>query len=110
LAELAAEKARIGARLAQLNARKTYVNTLLPLAQANSAETQSFVETLQKAEANGLVRSKTLQELMAARVQASERHLSLQAEQSSLHHRDRGHPGCLQAGLGCLCRSAKNIQ
>jgi len=84
LADLAAEKARMGARLAQLEARKTYVKTLLPLATASNAQTQAFVETLEKAEANGLVRNRTLQEMMTARVQASERLFSLQAEQSSL--------------------------
>src|SRR5262245_18211994 len=84
LAELAAEKARIGSRVAQLEGRKTVVTTLLPLAEASAAEAQAFLGKVQNAGANGLAVSKTLAELTAARVQASERFLSLKAEQGSL--------------------------
>src|SRR5262245_15624344 len=84
LAELAAEKARIGSRVAQLEGRKTVVTTLLPLAEASAAEAQAFLGKVQNAGANGLAVSKTLAELTAASVQASDRFLSLKAEQGSL--------------------------
>lgn len=84
LSDLAAEKARMSSRLAQLEARKTVVHTILPLAEANSAQAESFFGTIEKAGANGLAVSKTLQEMASARMQASERFLSLQAEQASL--------------------------
>jgi multidrug resistance efflux pump len=84
LAELAAEKARIGSRAAQLAARKSVVATLLPIAEEHAAQAKDFLSTLQKAGANGLAVSKTLQEMMAAHVQASDRLLSLKAEQGSL--------------------------
>jgi multidrug resistance efflux pump len=84
LAELAAEKARISSRLAQLNARKGVVTTLMPLAEQNVTQTEGFLNALQKAGTNGLTVSKNLQEMTSASVQASERHLSLKAEQGSL--------------------------
>jgi multidrug resistance efflux pump len=84
LAELAAEKARIGGRVAQLEGRRTVVTTLLPLAQSSAAEAEAFLGKVQNAGANGLAVSKTLVEITAASVQASERSLSLKAEQVSL--------------------------
>ncbi len=84
LTDLAGEKARMSSRLAQLEARKTVVNTILPLAEANSVQAESFLGTIEKAGANGLAVSKTLQEMTSARMQASERFLSLKAEQASL--------------------------
>ena len=54
LAELAAEKARISSRIAQLNARKGVVTTLTPLAEQNVTQTEGFLNALQKAGANGL--------------------------------------------------------
>jgi multidrug resistance efflux pump len=84
LAELAAEKARIGGRVAQLEGRRTVVTTLLPLAESSAAEAQAFLAKVQNAGANGLAVSKTLVDIMAASVQASERSLSLKAEEVSL--------------------------
>jgi multidrug resistance efflux pump len=84
LAELAAEKARIGGRVAQLEGRRAVVTTLLPLAESSAAEAQAFLGKVQSAGANGLAVSKTLVDIMAASVQASERSLSLKAEQVSL--------------------------
>ena len=84
LAELAAEKARISSRMAQLNARKGVVTTLMPLAEQSVIQTEGVLNALQKAGTNGLTVSKNLQEMTSASVQASERHLSLKAEQGSL--------------------------
>jgi multidrug resistance efflux pump len=84
LADLAGEKARISSHLAQLEARKIAVNTLLPLAEKNSAQAADFLEKLEKASANGLAIAKTVQEMTNARMQASDRFLSLKAEQATL--------------------------
>ncbi len=84
LADLAAEKARISSRMAQLEARKAVVASLLPLAEESAKQAKAFLGTLQKAGADGLTVSKSLYEMMAASVQASERLLSMQAEQVSL--------------------------
>lgn len=83
LADLAAEKARLISQKAQLNARKVAVSTLLPLAEVNANQAQSFLAKLQNASAKGLMLSRALQEMSAASMQASERFLSLQAEQAS---------------------------
>jgi multidrug resistance efflux pump len=75
LAELAAEKARISSRVAQLDARRGVVTTLMPLAEQSVIQTEGFLNALHKAGTNGLTVSKNLQE---------RRHLSLKAEQGSL--------------------------
>ncbi len=85
LADLAAEKARLESRLAQHEARKGAVSTLLPLAEANAAQAEAYLATIVKAGASGMVVNRTIQEMMSARVQASDRYLSLKAEQGSLH-------------------------
>ena len=95
LAELAAEKARIGGRVAQLEGRKTVITTLLPLAEASAVEAQAFLNKVQNAGANGLAVSKTLVELTAGSVQASERALSLKAEQVSLEIEMKGNKTAL---------------
>ena len=84
LAELSAEKARISSRISQLDARKSVATTLMPLAEQNVTQTEGFLNALQKAGSNGLTVSKNLQEMTSASVQASERYLSMKAEQSSL--------------------------
>ena len=84
LADLAADKARVSSRLAELNARKHVVATLLPLAEASAKQAQSFLAMVQKAGADGLAVNKSLHEMMTASLQASERLLSMQAEQTSL--------------------------
>ncbi len=84
LAVLAAEKARLEGRLAQHQARRTVVSTLLPLAEANAAQAEAYLATIMKAGASGMAVNRTLQEMMSARVQASDRYLSLKAEQASL--------------------------
>jgi multidrug resistance efflux pump len=96
LAELAAEKARIGGRVAQLEGRRTVVTTLLPLAESSAAEAQAFLNKVQSAGANGLAVSKTLAELAALSVQASERSLSLKAEQVSLEIEMKANAAALQ--------------
>jgi multidrug resistance efflux pump len=84
LAELSAEKARISSRISQLDARKSVAATLMPLAEQNVTQTEGFLNALHKAGSNGFTVSKNLQEMTSASVQASERYLSLKAEQSSL--------------------------
>ena len=54
LAELTVEKARMVARIAQLEARRNVVAALLPVAEANTEHGQSFLDSLIAARAKGL--------------------------------------------------------
>jgi multidrug resistance efflux pump len=96
IAELAAEKARVSSRLAQLEARKTVVKALLPLASASAKETESFLANLQNANKNGLVVTRSLQEMSAAKVQAMDKVLTLQAEETSLETEIRSNRDALE--------------
>jgi multidrug resistance efflux pump len=84
LADLAAEKARVTGRLAQLQARREVVKALLPMADVAAEEATTFLATLQKADKNGMVVSRSLQQMSAAKVQAMDKLLTLRAEQTSL--------------------------
>lgn len=84
LAELAAEQARVQSRLAQLKARKTVVTALLPLARVSAKESESFLSTLKGAETRGMTVSKSLQQMSAANVEAMDKMLTLEAEETSL--------------------------
>lgn len=84
LADLAAEKARVAGRLAQLEARREVVKALLPMADVAAEEANAFLATLQKADKNGMVVSRSLQQMSTAKVQAMDKLLTLRAEQTSL--------------------------
>jgi multidrug resistance efflux pump len=84
LADLAAEKARLASRLAQLLARRAVVKALLPSASANAAQTAGFLVTLQKARTRGIVVDRTIQTMTAAKLDAMDKHLTLQQEVASL--------------------------
>jgi multidrug resistance efflux pump len=84
LAELSAERARTGSRLAQLEARQKVVGQLLPIAEESATQAKAFLDELSKAGAKGLTVARSLQEISAAYFTASERVISLQAEQESL--------------------------
>ena len=84
LSDLAAEKARISGRIADLDARKSVVDALLPLAEANNKQAKVFLDQLRKASADGMAVNKSLQEIMASSLLASERLLSMQAERISI--------------------------
>jgi multidrug resistance efflux pump len=84
LADLAAEKARISSRLAQLEARRTVARALLLPASANAAQTGDFLDALQKAQAAGLVVNRSMQQMTAAKLEAMDKLLTLQGEVSSL--------------------------
>ena len=84
LADLAAEKARVSSRLAQLSARRAVVKALLPSASANAAQTNAFLVTLQKARTRGIVVDRTIQTITAAKLDAMDKHLTLQEEVASL--------------------------
>ncbi len=84
LAELSAEKARIQARVAQLQARQEVVKRLLPLAEQNTIVASNHLDDVMRAKARGLAVEKSLQEMSTLHVTSSERTLSLTAEQVSL--------------------------
>ncbi len=84
LADLAAEKARVTSRVAQLEARRTVVKALLPLASANADQTADFLSILQKARTRGMVVNRSMQQMTAANLEAMDKLLTLQAEVASL--------------------------
>jgi len=84
LADLAAEQARVASRVAQLEGRLTVVKALLPTAKANVEQTDSFLNTLEDAQTRGLVVNRSMQTMTKAQLEAQEKYLTLQAEQTSL--------------------------
>jgi multidrug resistance efflux pump len=84
LADLSIEKARIEARLAQLEGRRTIIKTLLPMATGNAEQTKGFLDDLRAARAKGLTVERTLQEASSMSIQSAERALTLEAEQVSV--------------------------
>ncbi|HEX5846229.1 MAG: HlyD family secretion protein [Rhodoplanes sp.] len=95
LAELSAERARVGSRVAQLEARQKVVGQLLPIAEESANQAKAFLDELSKAGAKGLTVSRSLQEISAAHFTASERVFSLQAEQESLQTELRANKSAL---------------
>src|SRR5215470_16711068 len=84
LADLAAEKARLMGKVAELEARRQVITDTLSLAKSNATETVGYLNDLNKARAAGLAINKSVQEMASASLSASERVASMQAEQRSL--------------------------
>ena len=84
LADLAAEKARLMGKVAELEARHQVIADTLSLAKSSATETASYLNDLNKARAAGLAINKSVQEMTSASLSASERVASMQAEQRSL--------------------------
>lgn len=102
LADLAAEQARVTGRVAQLEARRQVVTALIPMAKVAADEANSFLSTLQKANSNGMVVSRSLQQMSAAQVQAMDKLLTLEAEVSSLETEIRANQTALQQVAGAF--------
>jgi multidrug efflux pump subunit AcrA (membrane-fusion protein) len=84
LADLAAEKARLMSKIAELQARRQVIIDTLPLAKSSAAETASYLNSLNQARTAGLAINKSLQEMTSASLLATEHVASLRAEQDSL--------------------------
>src|SRR5215469_10568377 len=84
LADLAAEKARIMSKIAELEARGQVITATLSLAKSSAVETARYLNDLNKARAAGLSINKSVQEMTSASLSATEHVASLQAEQRSL--------------------------
>jgi multidrug resistance efflux pump len=84
LSELAAEKARLTSRIAELEARSRIVVEVLPAAQDTAQETAGYLGELKRAKAAGLALNKSLQQMSSASLDAIERSAKLRAEQNSL--------------------------
>ena len=84
MAELSSEKARLQARVAQLQGRQRVVKRLLPLVEQNAMVAAEYLEDMQQAKSRGLAVEKTLQEVSTQSLASSERALTLSAEQASL--------------------------
>ena len=96
LAELSAERARIGARVTQLDARRKVVDQLLPVAEDSAKQAKGFLDELVKAGTKGMAVSRSLQEISAANFTATERVVSLKAEQESLQTELRANNSALE--------------
>jgi multidrug resistance efflux pump len=102
LADLAAEQARVTGRVAQLEARRQVVKALIPVAKVAADEANSFMSTLQKANSNGLVVARSLQQMSTAQVQAMDKLLTLEAEVSSLETEINANRSALQQVAGAF--------
>ena len=100
LADLAAEQARVTGRIAQLEARREVVKALLPMAKVAAEDTNAYMNTLQKANSNGLALTRSLQQMSTAQVQAMDKLLSLEAEKTSLETEINANQGALQQVSG----------
>ncbi len=100
LADLAAEQARVTGRIAQLEARREVVKALLPMAKVAAEDTNAYMNTLQKANSNGLALTRSLQQMSTAQVQAMDKLLSLEAEKASLETEITANQGALQQVSG----------
>ncbi|MEZ5890832.1 MAG: HlyD family efflux transporter periplasmic adaptor subunit [Xanthobacteraceae bacterium] len=96
LADLSAERARISARVAQLEARQKIVGQLLPVAEESAKQAKTFLDELLKAETRGMTVARSLQEISAANFTATERVVSLKAEQDSLEPELRTNKSALE--------------
>ena len=95
LADLAAEQARVTGRVAQLEGRREVVKALLPMAKVAAKDTNAYMNTLQKANANGLALARSMQQMSTAQVQAMDKLLSLEAEKTSLETEITANQGAL---------------
>ena len=84
LADLAGDKARLMSKIAELEARRQIITDTLALAKSSADETASVLNSLSKARAAGLAINKSVQEMTAASLAATEHVATLQAEQRSL--------------------------
>lgn len=100
LADLAAEQARVTARVAQLEGRREVVKALLPMAKVAADSANAYMETLEQANSNGLALTRSMQQVSAAQVQAMDKLLSLQAEQVSLETEITANRGAQQQVSG----------
>jgi multidrug resistance efflux pump len=100
LADLAVETARVTSRLAQLEGRRSVVKALLPLGRANADQTTSFLGVLTNAQSRGLVVNRSMQQMTDAKLQAMDRMLSLQAEETALETEINSNKGALQQVSG----------
>jgi multidrug resistance efflux pump len=102
LADLAAEQARVIGRVAQLEGRREVVKALLPVAKMAAEHTNEFMNTLEKANSNGLALTRSLQQMSTAQVQAMDKLLSLDAEKTSLETEITANQGALQQVSGAF--------
>jgi len=84
LADLAAEKARLMGKVAELQARRQVITNTLPFAKSNAAQTAVYLNDLNHARTEGLAVDKSLQEMTSAALIAFEHVASLKAEVDSL--------------------------
>ena len=72
------------------------VKALLPMAKVAAESANAYMDTLQKANANGLALARSMQQMSTAQVQAMDKLLSLEAEKTSLETEITANQGALQ--------------
>lgn len=105
LAELSIERARMMARVAQLEGRRNVVKAMLPLAEANAHQNNQYLETIRGAQARGLMVERAVNEVSTGAIAASERSLSLKSEAVSVETELQG----TQAALKELTATAAGL-
>ncbi|MGO9486747.1 MAG: HlyD family secretion protein [Rhodomicrobium sp.] len=84
LSDIAAERARLSSRVAQLQARGKVIASTLSIAETSAGQANAFLQELTKAKQQGLAVWRTNQEISAAYLIAADKAASLRAESDSL--------------------------
>ncbi|KAI93587.1 multidrug transporter [Rhodomicrobium udaipurense JA643] len=84
MTDIAAERARISTRVAQLEARRSFIAATLPVAETSAKQAKQFMDELDKARAQGLAVWRSTQEISAAWLIAQDKAAGLRAERESL--------------------------
>lgn len=107
-ADLTIEKARMQARIAQLEARQVIVKQLLPLAEASAQQSRRYLDTLRGASQRGLAVDRTVNELTLAATTAAEKSLTLKAEAISTETELKGTLAALEELSATLASLSKS--
>jgi len=84
MTDIAAERARISTRVAQLEARRAFIAATLPVAETSAKQAKQFMDELDKARGKGLAVWRSTQEISAAWLIAQDKAAGLRAERESL--------------------------
>jgi multidrug resistance efflux pump len=84
LTDIAAERAKLASRVAQLNTRMNLISSILPVAQTSERQAEEFLQVLLRAKERGLSVSRSTQEISASYVIAADKAAGLTAERESL--------------------------
>jgi multidrug resistance efflux pump len=95
MSELAAERARSLSRIAQLEARQRVLQETMALAEQNADKASAYLKDLNIASAKGFVVSRSMQEMTAAALTATEHYAGLKAEKIAIETELAAHKSAL---------------